>query len=122
MSINSAIEIDRLGQVNAEWVGGKQLTGTGGSIDFTESALLSIGGMRIIAMTSTNLRDASPKIVSSLASDVPITVPRHSVDYVVTEYGVARLGFASTRERAELLASVAHPDHRDAILERVRVA
>jgi 4-hydroxybutyrate CoA-transferase len=122
VSINSAIEIDRLGQVNAEWVGGKQLTGTGGSIDFTESALLSIGGMRIIAMTSTNLRDASPKIVSSLASDVPITVPRHSVDYVVTEYGVARLGFASTRERAELLASVAHPDHRDAILERVRVA
>ena len=122
ISINSAIEIDRLGQVNSEWVGTKQLTGVGGSIDFTESALLSDGGMRIIAMGSTNVRDASSKIVRSLAADVPITVPRHSVDYVVTEYGAVPLGFASTEERAEQLASIAHPDHRAAILDQIPVS
>jgi acyl-CoA hydrolase len=121
VSINSAIEIDRLGQVNSEWVGAKQLTGVGGSIDFTEAALLSEGGMRIIAMASTNVRDASPKIVRSLASDVPVTVPRHSVDYVVTEFGAVLLGYASTRERAELLSSIAHPDHRTAIVDAALV-
>jgi acyl-CoA hydrolase len=73
-------------------------------------------------MASTNVRDASSKIVHALGREVPVTVPRHSVDYVVTEYGAARLGFASTRERAELLASIAHPDHRDLILEQVPVA
>jgi 4-hydroxybutyrate CoA-transferase len=122
VSINSAIEIDRGGQVNAEWVAERQLSGVGGSVDFTESALLSVGGIRIIAMASTNVRDASSKIVHALGREVPVTVPRHSVDYVVTEYGAARLGFASTRERAELLASIAHPDHRDLILEQVPVA
>jgi 4-hydroxybutyrate CoA-transferase len=122
ISINSAIEIDRMGQVNAEWVADRQLSGVGGSIDFTESALLSFGGVRIIALASTNVRDATSKIVYSLGVDVPVTVPRHSVDYVVTEYGVARLGFASTRERAELLASVAHPDHRDLIVDQLPVA
>ncbi|MFD9550653.1 acetyl-CoA hydrolase/transferase family protein [Nocardia salmonicida] len=116
VSINSAVEVDRLGQVSAEWVGENQFSGIGGSVDFTEAAVHSEGGLRIIAMASTNLRDSSSKIVHSLRSGVPVTVARHSVDYVVTEYGAAHLAFATTTERIQALASIAHPDHRDQVL------
>jgi acyl-CoA hydrolase len=43
-------------------------------------------------------------------------VPRHLIDYVVTEFGIADLAAASVTERAERLAAIAHPDHRDEVL------
>jgi len=103
-------------------VGGKQLSGIGGSIDFFEAAANSNGGRRILAMAAVNLRDSSSKIVASLGDGAPVTIARHSVEYVVTEFGTAHLGAASVRERAELLAGIAHPDHRDVIMEEAAVA
>jgi 4-hydroxybutyrate CoA-transferase len=107
VSIQSAVEIDHRGQVNSEWANGAQLTGCGGSIDFNEAALASDGGVRIIAMPSMNLRTRSPKVVAELAPDAPVTLARHSIDYVVTELGVARLGFASVKERVKQLEAIA---------------
>lgn len=117
VTINSALEIDRMGQISSEVVKGMQISGVGGSVDFTESALHAEGGLRVIAMGATNVRGASSKIVRSFQPGTPTTIARHSVDYVVTEHGVARLGYASVQERIEALASVAHPEHREAILK-----
>jgi acyl-CoA hydrolase len=115
VSINSAIEIDLRGQINAEWTKDQQLSGVGGSVDFVEAAIHSDCGLRITAMTSTAARNSANKIVRALPTEAPVTVPRHSVDYVVTEHGVARLAFASVRERAQLLASIAASESPDEI-------
>jgi 4-hydroxybutyrate CoA-transferase len=113
VSIHSAIEVDHHGQVNSEWVKGAQLTGCGGSIDFLEAAIASEGGVRVIAMPAQNVRSATSKIVPELEPGAPVTIARHSVDYVVTEYGVARLGYASVRERVEALKAIAGPAASD---------
>ncbi|KUO56330.1 MAG: hypothetical protein APF78_01820 [Sphingomonadales bacterium BRH_c3] len=109
VSINSSIEVDFTGQVNSEVVGGSQISGVGGSFDFVEAALHSPGGVRILAMTAKNARDQSDKIVPHLAAGTPVTLPRHSVDYVVTEHGVARLGFATVDERIKALSRIMVP-------------
>lgn len=114
VTINSALEIDRTGQVAAENVAGRQISGVGGSVDFTESALHSRGGLRIVALPAADVRRHASKIVDHFAEGTPVSLARHSVDWVVTEYGAARLGPLSLRERAEALNAIAHPDHRAA--------
>lgn len=117
VSIQSAIEVDALGQANSEWIPGVgQLTGAGGSVDFLEAALHSRDGVRILAMPASNIRDASPKIVAAFDEGTPITLGRHSIDHVVTEHGVASLGFASTADRVAALAAIAAPEDRAALL------
>ncbi len=114
VSINSALEVDLLGQVNAETVGGRQVSGAGGSLDFVRGASLSRGGRSIIALASTT-RDGSTRIVRQLAAGTAVTIPRADVDFVVTEYGMADLRSKAAPERAKLLAALAHPDHRRAL-------
>lgn len=120
VSINSALEVDLLGQVSAEWAGGRQLSGAGGSIDFSEGARASCGGLRILALPSTS-RGRS-RIVARLASGTPVTLSRHQVDYVVTEHGVADLRGASVSERVERLVAVADPAERDALADAAGAA
>lgn len=115
VSINSAIEIDASGQVNAELVHGRQIAGVGGSIDFVEAASHAVTGLRIIALPSTTPDGATSRIVPRLADGVPVSLPRAMVDVVVTEHGVARLAGLSMRERAEALAAIAAPRYREAI-------
>lgn len=115
VSINSALAVDCFGQVSADWAGGAQLSGVGGSVDFAEAAVNSRDGVRIVAMAATDVRRSTSKIVRSLAG-APVTIPRHGVDYVVTERGVASLAFASAAERVDALAAIAHPDHRSEIV------
>jgi 4-hydroxybutyrate CoA-transferase len=117
VSINSAVEIDLRGQVNSEWVGGRQFSGVGGSLDFIDAAMNSAGGMRIVAFPSANVRRGVSKLVRELEPSTPISLQRQNVDYVVTEYGVAHLALASERERREALTEIAHPDHRSELLE-----
>lgn len=116
VSVNSAVEVDASGQVNAEQVRGRQIAGVGGSIDFVEAATHAAGGLRVIALPSTTPDGAISRIVPHLAAGVPVSVPRAMVDVVVTEHGVARLGGLSMRERAEALASIAAPQHREAVV------
>lgn len=115
VSINSAVEIDLSGQVNAEWMRGRQVSGTGGSIDFVEAAAASEGGLRILALPS--LSAGHSRIVERLEDTTPVTLSRQSVDVVVTEHGIARLAGLSLRERREALIAIAAPEHRDALAD-----
>jgi acetyl-CoA hydrolase len=114
-TINSAIEIDVTGQVNAEVAGDRYLGAVGGHADFVRAGLASRGGRSIIALTSTTADGTRSRIVSSLDGR-PVTTPRSDVDLIVTEYGIAELRGCSLRERARRLIAVAHPDHRELLL------
>lgn len=109
ISINSAVEVDLMGQVNAEAVGGVQISAVGGQMDFVEGARRSPGGMSIIAMPSTAAGGKASRIVPYLNQYTPVTTPRYAVDVVVTEYGVAYLRGKSLRQRSEALIAIAHP-------------
>ncbi|MGR8921386.1 MAG: acetyl-CoA hydrolase/transferase family protein [Gammaproteobacteria bacterium] len=113
VSINSAVEIDLQGQSNGETLGATQISGVGGSLDYIEAAALSAGGVSIIAMPSTTAGDERSKIVTALAPGSAVTTPRYCIDYVITEYGIARLRGKSLWQRAEALIDIAHPKFRD---------
>jgi 4-hydroxybutyrate CoA-transferase len=120
VSINSAVEVDLSGQVNAERLKGRQISGIGGSIDFVESATHSAGGLRIIALPSTTPNGKISRIVPRLGESSIVTLSGAQVQIVVTEHGAARLEGASTRERAEALVGIAAPQHREELLAALR--
>jgi 4-hydroxybutyrate CoA-transferase len=110
VSINSAVEIDLFGQVNAERVGGRQISGTGGSVDFMRAAKASKGGRSIVAMTATARGGSVSRIVPRV--DL-VTALRTDIDLVVTEYGIADLKHASTAARVDALIAIAAPAFRE---------
>lgn len=120
VSINSAVEVDLYGQVNAEMVGARQLSGTGGALDFMRGARASSGGKSIIALTATARRGAISRIVSQLPAGTAITAPRTDVDYVVTEHGIAHLHGLSVDARAQALIDIAAPEFRTQLREAWR--
>jgi 4-hydroxybutyrate CoA-transferase len=113
VSINSAIEIDLSGQVGSEMINGQMISAIGGSFDFFEGAHWSPGGLRIIAMQAATANGKFSKIVSQLSAGTAVTIPRHTVDVVVTEHGVAKLAGLSLRERAQALVAIADPAFRN---------
>jgi 4-hydroxybutyrate CoA-transferase len=120
VSINSCLEVDLAGQVNAESVGPRQFSGVGGQVDFVRGAALSRGGRSIIAMPSTAAGGKVSRIVPVLSPGAVVTTSRCDVDHIVTEYGVASLRGRTLRQRAEALASIAHPEFRDALFDDIR--
>ena len=116
VSVNSAVEVDLFGQVNAEYAGGRQISGTGGSVDFMRAAKASKGGRSIVAMTATARGGTVSRIVPRVEM---VTALRTDVDTVVTEFGVAEVKNLPTRARAEALISIAAPEFRDALLEEL---
>ena len=112
MSINSAVEVDLTGQVVAECIGSKMLSGVGGQMDFVRGASLAPEGKSIIALPSET-KSGKSRIASVLTPGAAVTTTRNHVQYVVTEYGVAELHGRTLEERARQLISVAHPNHRD---------
>jgi acyl-CoA hydrolase len=121
VAINSAIEIDLVGQVCADSIGSHQHSGVGGQMDFIRGASLSSGGKPIIALRSTTNKGAS-KIVPFLRQGASVVTTRAHVHFVITEFGVAYLFGKNLRQRAEALRDIAHPSHREeldkAIFER----
>lgn len=113
-AINSAIEIDLTGQICADSIGTYQYSGVGGQMDFIRGAALSRGGKPIIALPAATAKGIS-KIVPYLNQGASVTTTRAHVHYVATEYGVVNLYGKSLKERAKLLISIAHPDHREAL-------
>lgn len=111
VGINTTLEIDLFGQINSETIKGKQIGGVGGLVDFLRGARTSKGGRSIIALHSTARKGTISKIVP-LINYGPVTVMRDDTDYVVTEFGVARLSNLSVEKRAEALINIAHPDFR----------
>ncbi len=117
VSINSAIEVDLTGQVNAESVGDRQVSGIGGQFDFVEGAYWAPGGRSVIALPSTGRGGELSRIVARLPAGAKVTTPRHLTDCVVTEFGRAELRGRSVTERVRALLAIAHPRFR-ADLER----
>ena len=117
VSVNSAVQVDLMGQANVEHLAGAQLSGVGGGFDFAQGAWLSPGGKSIIAMPSTNRRGDVSRIVARLDPTAPVAVPRHFTEYVVTEHGVADLAPLGLHERAEALIGVAAPQFRDELAD-----
>ncbi len=115
VSINNAMEIDLTGQVNAESVGPRQYSGTGGQLEWVLGAQWSREGKSIIALRSS-YRDKAGALHSKIVPQLPlgsvVTTPRTCVQYVATEYGVADLRYKSVLERARALIAIAHPDFR----------
>jgi acyl-CoA hydrolase len=111
-AINSAVEVDLTGQVCADSIGHRIISGVGGQMDFMRGAALSKGGKPIIAITSRTGK-GEPRIVSALRAGAGVVTTRCNVRYVVTEYGVADLYGKTLWERARTLIDVAHPDDRE---------
>lgn len=112
ISINACLEVDLFGQVCSESIGTKHFTGVGGQVDFVRGANKSKGGKSIIAMQSTAKNGTISKIKSTLTQGSIVTTSRNEVDYIVTEYGAAKLKGKSLTERAKALINIAHPDFR----------
>jgi len=112
ISINSCIEVDLFGQVCSESIGTKHYSGVGGQVDFVRGACCSKGGKSIIAIQSTAKNGTTSKIKPLLTPGSIVSTSRNEVDYIVTEYGVARLKGKSIRERTKALIDIAHPNFR----------
>jgi acyl-CoA hydrolase len=119
VSINSCVSVDLYGQVAAESSGSRQLSGTGGQLDFLIGASASRGGKAFICMSSV-YKDKKgilhSRVRPQFNGDI-ITSPRSQVYFLATEYGVINLEGRSTWERAEGLISIAHPDFRDMLIQ-----
>lgn len=117
VSINSCVQVDLQGQVCSESVGLKQISGVGGQVDFVRGAAMSKGGRAIIAIASTAAKGKVSKIVPFLDEGAAVTTSRTDVDYIVTEYGIAKLKGKTLKERAKNLINIAHPDFRPSLIE-----
>ena len=115
IAINSAVEVDITGQINAETLGSAQISGVGGQMEYAMGALHSKGGKYIVAMPSTAAKGTISRITPYLTKGASVSVPRHQADYVITEYGIASLRGKNNRQRAKALLEIAHPDFREAI-------
>lgn len=122
VSINSCVAVDLYGQVAAESSGSRQISGTGGQLDFLIGASGSRGGKAFICMSSTHTDRNGVKhsrVKPQFNGDI-ITSPRSQVYFLATEYGVINLEGRSTWERAEALISIAHPDFRDMLIKEAQ--
>lgn len=120
--INACVQVDFMGQIVSECIGTKQISGVGGQVDFVRGAAMTHDGKgkAIIAMPSvTKQKDGSliSKVVPFVDHGAAITTSRCDADYIVTEYGVARMKGRSLHDRARQLISIAHPEFRDKLKE-----
>ncbi len=119
--INNILQIDLFSQVCSESSGSRQISGTGGQLDFVTGAWHSKGGKSFLCLKST-YKDGEGKthsrIVPTLKAGSIVTTPRTAVDFIVTEYGKVQLKGEPTWSRAELLINIAHPDFRDDLIKQ----
>jgi acetyl-CoA hydrolase len=116
VSIQTAVEVDLTGQINAETLGGAHIGAVGGANDFVRAAAASPHGHSITALRSTTTSGKISRIVPKLQDSV-VTTTRSDVDLVATEFGVAELHGRTLRERANNMIAIAHPDFRAALTE-----
>jgi len=120
VAINSALAIDLTGQVCSDSLGHRIYSGIGGQLDFIRGAALSRGGKPIIALPSTAADGTLSRIVPELQPGSGIVTTRGHVHWVVTEYGAVNLHGKTLRERGEALVSIAHPEFRAELRNRLQ--
>jgi acyl-CoA hydrolase len=119
VTVNSALEVDLTGQVNAEQTGDSYLGGTGGQVDFVRAGARSPGGHAIIALPATARGGTVSRITARLSG--PVTTARSEVDVIVTEFGAAELKGQPLAERARRLTAIAHPSFREELERAARI-
>ena len=112
VAMNSAVEVDLLGQVNAEMVGDRYVGAVGGQVDFFRATRVSRTGTAVVALPSTTASGES-RIVAQLNG--PVTTLKNDYDVVVSEWGAAEVGSRPFSARVAALIGIAHPDHREAL-------
>ena len=119
VTINGALAVDIHGQVVADTINGRQFSGIGGHEDFVSGPGLSLEDKSLLCLPSTYMKgeDLKSRIVPWFDAGTVITTPRHQIDIVVTEYGIAELQGKTVHQRGEALAAIAHPDFRDGLVE-----
>jgi acyl-CoA hydrolase len=110
VAVNGALSVDLFGQANLEMLDGRMISAVGGAADFSRAAAARADGVSIVALPAVSGRNAISRIVPRL--DGPCSVPRHDIDVVITEFGVADLRELSVMERAERLIAIAAEQHR----------
>lgn len=120
ISVNGALEVDFFGQVCAESVGTRHVSGSGGQADYVRGAVCSPGGKSFIAFPATAAGGKISRITPTLTPGAIVTTSKNDVDCIVTEYGVARLRGKSLSQRAKALIAIAHPKFRDELTFQAR--
>ncbi len=117
VTMNGAVAVDLFGQIAADTVAGRQFSGIGGHEDFIAGAGIESDDRSLVCLPSTAIvgGELVSRIVPALPTGTMVTTPRHQVDVVITEHGIAELKGRTDRERAEALIAIAHPDLRDAL-------
>lgn len=120
VSINGALGVDLSGQVMADSINGVQFSGVGGHEDFVAGPGLNLAGRSLICLPSTSVVNnvTTSRILTQFPSGSIVSTPRHQVDVIITEFGIAELEGRTIRERARALARIGHPDFRDELLDR----
>ncbi|MBL7176370.1 MAG: acetyl-CoA hydrolase/transferase family protein [Desulfobacteraceae bacterium] len=113
VAMNEAISVDLTGQINTESFGTLQYAAPGGQLEFAIGAMLSRGGRNITILESTARQGAFSRIVPTFPEGTGVSIPRLYADYIITEYGIARLLGKSNRERCRELIAIAHPKFRE---------
>ncbi|MGH2960429.1 MAG: acetyl-CoA hydrolase/transferase C-terminal domain-containing protein, partial [Solirubrobacterales bacterium] len=122
VTVNGALAVDLYGQVVADTLGGKQFSGVGGGEDFVSGPAYVVGGTSLLCFGSTAGEgdERVSRILPQMPAGTLITTPRHQLDVVVTEFGAVDLATLTVAERAQALASIAHPDYREELLAAAR--
>lgn len=122
VSVNNCVEVDLYGQISSETAGIRQISGTGGQLDFVTGAYRSKGGKSYICFRSSfedkKAATTASRVVPTLPNAGIATVPRTQVHYLVTEWGKVNLAGCSTWERAEKIISIAHPKFREELINQ----
>jgi len=115
VSINAALEVDFQGQVCAESIGYRNISGSGGQPDFVQGALLSKGGQSFITFSSTiTTKDGViSRIMPTVTPGGAVTTSKNETDMIVTEYGIAKIRGQTLSQRTKNLIAIAHPEFRD---------
>lgn len=117
VGINSALQVDMMGQVAADTVGHRIYSGVGGQVDFVRGCSYSKGGISIIALPSTAGGGKFSRIVPQFEAGRYVTTTRNDVHYIVTEYGAALMRGQTLKQRGRNLIEIAHPDFRAPMIE-----
>lgn len=112
-AINNAVEVDLMGQANAEFLKGRQYSGMGGICNFASAATASLEGKSIVVLESMTKNGKFSKITPFFKPGTPVSLPRSVIEYVVTEQGIARLSGKTPAQRTRELIQVAHPKFRE---------
>ena len=120
VAVNSAVEIDLTGQVCADSIGHRLISGVGGQMDFIRGAALAEEGRAIIALPSTAAHDTRSRLVATLAPGAGVVTTRAHIQTVVTEWGTAHLHGRSIPVRARALIAIAHPAFREQLEREAR--